>query len=102
MILKFDIWLAEVPFEDIDESKERPVLILDHVRKEVFCLRMTSKNPQTSTDFEVLRWQKAGLKKPTVINTARRLKLSDDKLILKIGSLHDDDRIILQIRHGII
>jgi hypothetical protein len=27
-VRKWEVWLAEVPFEDIDESKLRPVIIM--------------------------------------------------------------------------
>ena len=102
MISKFDIWLAEVRFAEIDGAKMRPVLILDHIRKEVFCLRMTSQNRQTSADFEIIHWKEAGLHKPTVINTAHRLRLEEDGLLSKIGTLHPDDVILLKIRHGVV
>ena len=98
---KFEIWLAQVQFSEIEGEKERPVLIIDWVKKEVFCLRMTSKLPQTADDFEIHRWQEAGLHKQTVINTAKRLKLGEDKLKTRIGKLHDDDIILLKIRHQI-
>ena len=101
MTQKFEIWLAKVQFSEIDGEKERPVLILDWIRKEVLCLRMTSKLPQTADDFEIRYWQEAGLHKQTVINTAKRLKLKEDKLITRIGKLHDDDIILLKIRHQI-
>ena len=101
MSQRFEVWLAEVKFSDIDGEKERPVLILDWAKKEVFCLRMTSKLPQTADDFEIRRWQEAGLNKQTTINTARRLQLKEDKLIKQIGKLHNDDIILLKIRHQI-
>ena len=101
MTQKFEIWLAEVRFSDIEGEKERPVLILDWVKKEVFCLRMTSKLPQTADDYEIRHWQEAGLHKQTVINTAKRLRLKEDKLKIKIGKLHNDDIILLKIRYQI-
>ena len=101
MSRRFEIWLATVRFSDIAVEKERPVLILDWEKKEVFCLRMTSKLPQTADDFEISHWKEAGLHKPTVINTTKRLKLAEDKLITQIGKLHDNDIILLKIRHQI-
>jgi len=102
MISKFDIWLAEVHYKDIEGSKKRPVLILDHIKKEVFCLKMTSQAPKAADDFEIIRWQEAGLQKPTVINTAIRLRLEEDKLLSYLGTLHGDDQILLKIRHQIL
>jgi mRNA interferase MazF len=102
MISKFDIWLAEVRYKDIEGSKKRPVLILDHIKKEVFCLKMTSQTPKTADDFEIIHWQEAGLQKPTIINTAIRLRLEEDKLIFHIGTLHNDNQILLKIRHQIL
>jgi len=102
MISRFEIWLAEVSFSEIEGYKDRPILILNHIKKEVLCLRMTSKAPQTTGDFEVTKWKEAGLQKPTVVNTTIRLKLNEDKLIKRIGVLHNDDVLLLKIRHHII
>jgi len=102
MISKYDIWLAEVRFSEIEETKVRPVLILDQIKNEVLCLRMTSKLPQTADDYEIVYWKEAGLFKQTVINTTLRLRLERNKLISRIGALHDSDRILMQIRHQVI
>ena len=102
MISRFDIWIAEVRFTDIEEKKKRPVLILDHINKEVFCLRMTSQVPKTIDDYKIIHWKESGLYKPTVINTAIRLRLEEDKMLKYIGSLHEDDQILLRIRYQIV
>jgi len=102
MISRFEIWLAVVRYTDIDDNKKRPVLILDHIKKEVFCLRMTSQVSKTADDFEINYWKEAGLHKPTVINTAVRLKLEEEKLVSYIGTLHNNDQILLKIRHQVL
>jgi len=94
----------------IGDLKRKVVCVLDQVFPEyqtvfsnVFGKTSTELllHFQTADDFEIHRWQEAGLHKQTVINTAKRLKLGEDKLKTRIGKLHDDDIILLKIRHQI-
>ena len=42
---KWDICLANVPFEDINQTKIRPVVVLDDSAVVIDCFKMTSQKP---------------------------------------------------------
>ena len=42
----WDIYIANVPFEDVPQSKLRPVIILKDFVLTADCLKMTSKPPR--------------------------------------------------------
>ena len=56
----WEIWWAYVAFEDIDDGK-------------VF------------GDYDITKWQSAGLKKPSTIRLTRQLRLEEEDLIYKMG-----------------
>lgn len=89
---KWDIYLANVPFEDIPQSKCRPVIILDDSAILVDCVKMTSKPPR-SGEYILQKWKEAGLKKETTVRISKRLALSQTSFIKHIGSLHPVDII---------
>lgn len=75
---RWEIWEADVPFEEKSGSKKRPVLIISDTEVLVLSLKMTSHEPRYKSlegEYEVMRWQEAGLKKPTVIQCSKELKL---------------------------
>lgn len=90
---RWDIWLADVMFEDLDCSKIRPVLVIDGTDCFVLSLKMTSKGPRVecSGEYQVKQWKEAGLIRPTVIRISKRISLTPDSLRKKIGVLQDMD-----------
>lgn len=52
---QWDVYLADVPFEDLPEVKLRPVIILEDSVIVVDCLKMTSQPPRRGEYvFEIL------------------------------------------------
>jgi hypothetical protein len=92
--------MADVPFEEICDSKIRPVLIIDH-QIMVFCLKMTSQKPQTKDDYQIKVLEGTGLRKNTVIRTGKMIHLPEGKLIKQIGVLHETDILVLKVLHSI-
>ena len=75
---RWEIWEANVPFEEGKGSKFRPVLILSQKEMLVLSLKMTSHEPRYKKiegEYEVYRWKEAGLEKQTVIQCSKKLKL---------------------------
>lgn len=75
---RWEIWEADVPFEDKKGHKKRPVLILSEKDMMVFSLKMTSHDARYKMlegEYEIMKWKEAGLAKPTVIQCSKRLKL---------------------------
>jgi hypothetical protein len=98
-IKPFSNWWADIPFDEIEGSKTRPVLVYDGNKVVALCMRMTSKSPKTKDDFVLTRWKDAGLARETVVNTSRKLKLNPSDLIEYIGELHPDDVKIIVYRY---
>ncbi len=94
---RWEIWLANVPFEDIPESKVRPVLILDDSAFLIDCLKMTSQAPR-SGEYLLQKWQEAGLRKPTCVRISKRLALDPSRIIKRLGTLHPTDILELTKR----
>ncbi len=83
---KWDIYIAEVPFEEIPVTKIRPVLILGDFVAAIDCLKMTSQPPR-SGEYVLKEWKEAGLHKPTTVRIAKRLSLPKGNLRKRIGRL---------------
>lgn len=91
---KWDIYLANVPFEDVQTSKIRPIVVLDDTAVMIDCLKLTSQPPRFG-EYVLQKWSEAGLNKPTTVRLSKRLSLSSTSLIKKLGSLQAID--ILEI-----
>ena len=91
---RWDIWIAKVKYEDSEEVKVRPVLIVNGMERCVLSLKITSHTPRESFDgeYQVVEWEKAGLIKPSTIRIGKRIILPEEAFIKKIGRLTDIDR----------
>ena len=94
---RYDIFLAGVPFDDVEGSKVRPVLILDERVYLISCLSITS-NTSRPEDYVIRQWKEAGLRKPSSIRILNELELEPSMLDRRIGSLQPIDIIGLQNR----
>lgn len=97
-----DIYIAEVPFDDIDKSKVRPALVVKVAQKRVNVFKITSQYDQKSSQIQKLyypikEWSQAGLNKKSYIDTHRTYNLPQEKIFSRkpIGKLTDIDRIDL-------
>ncbi len=97
---RWDIWEAIVPYEEGPGEKGRPVVILSEEEAIVFSLKMTSHAPRYDKlegEYELMKWQEAGLTKPTVVQCSKLLKLDNNAFTgKKYGRLTATDIIGLQ------
>ena len=99
MIDKYEIWQAQVKFEDIDEMKNRPVLILVQIGDQITAYKATGTDRGDSeVEYKLRNWREAGLTKPTSIRITKMLKLSESDLLYKIGKLSEEDIMRLELR----
>lgn len=87
---RWDVWAADVKFEDSPKIKSRPVLILEGKAIYVICLKMTGAEPRYG-EYKLKDWEYAGLKKPTTIRIKKVLHLYPRDLKYKIGELSPFD-----------
>lgn len=97
-----DIYIADVPFDDIDKSKVRPALVVKISQNRVNVFKITSKYKNKSNVIKQLyypikEWKSAGLSKPSYVDTHRTYNLPQEKIFAKkpLGKLSDIDRIQL-------
>lgn len=94
---KWEIYWAEVQFEDVPQSKKRPVLILDDQGVLVLGLKLTSHKPRDG-EYGLKKWKESGLTKPTTVRVSKKLRLSQTDIKGKIGKLHPVDIAKLQTK----
>lgn len=90
---KWEVWWARVKFEDSEEVKKRPVIIYDNKVTYIVSFKVTSHEVRKNFkgEYEIIKWQKAGLAKPSVVRLSRMLKMQKSDFIEKIGDLDDID-----------
>ena len=92
---KWDICIADVPFEDLPESKVRPVLVLEKEAAVIKGLKMTGQQARPG-EYKLVKWKEAGLKKPTVVRVEKKLQLPKQNIRKKIGHLLPVDIVGVQ------
>lgn len=98
---QWEIWEADVPFEDTKDSKKRPVLILSDETVAVLSVKMTSHAPRYKTlpgEYEIVKWKESGLLRPTVIQCSKVIRLPKEKMRSKnFGKLQASDILGMKV-----
>ena len=94
-----DIYIANVPFDDNNNSKIRPALVI-HIGSKITVFKITSKYSEKSVQirqfyYPIKLWQEAGLKVQSYVDTHRTYTLSRNKVFSQkpIGKLTDIDSV---------
>lgn len=95
---KYDIWLAKVFFEDSEDYKERPVLILNNTVVLISAYKITSKGKTGAIQSPIKQWKEAGLDKESYIVYEKALRLERTMLIRKLGRLQIADIYALEMK----
>lgn len=101
---QWEIWYADFPFEDKDESKKRPVIVLNIEGSHpvvLLSIKVTSHEVRKNDKYDTLiqKWQEAGLKQPSVARISKTIQLSEDKFTEKIGDLQQEDIVNISKRY---
>lgn len=88
----WDIWWADVKFEDSDEVKRRPVIILETGAVFALSAKVTSHEARNQWgEYEIVKWQTAGLQKPSTVRLTQLFEIDYKAFKSKIGRLHAYD-----------
>ncbi len=88
----WELWWAQVRFEDTNEIKRRPVLVLEGSGIYVIAAKATSHAArQQWGEYELLYWRSAGLPKETTVRLTQLIRLERSTLDRRIGMLHPID-----------
>lgn len=101
--MKFgELWWVDYPFEDVNGSKVRPALVIitKNDDEEIGCTKVTGTlERKRGNDFIIKEWQKANLKKESLVELRKRKLIHKDKFKTKIGNLDRSD--LLQLIRGL-
>ena len=94
---KWHIWMAKVGYEDSDEFKERPVLIMNNVAYMISAFKMTGTDRGDNfPEHRIRDWKGAGLKKETSVRLDKLLKLDKTVLTTYVGKLSIGDIFLIE------
>lgn len=90
---RWEVWLANVKFEDSNEVKTRPVIVTENKNVYVLCYKVTGQPPKTylQGEYEIVEWKAAGLDTLSTVRLSQQIKLLPDKFIRKLGNLKTKD-----------
>ncbi len=87
----WEIWYAFFAYEDDPtQGKERPVLVIPNGNF-IRALKITSSNPRTVYDYQIINYHQAGLSTASVVRLDKELPLFESDLINRKGRLHPVD-----------
>lgn len=95
---KYDLYYAEFPFDDTEESKVRPVLILNDSVCFAVVFKISSKGKTARIQYRIKDWKGAGLQMESFIYINQSYRLEKAKFKEKIGTLQLEDRFALENR----
>ncbi|MCL2188904.1 MAG: type II toxin-antitoxin system PemK/MazF family toxin [Defluviitaleaceae bacterium] len=93
---KWEVWLANVRFEDSSDVVKRPVLIVNNEKGCIISLKMTSHAVRNDSDYLLKHWKRAGLAKETVVRTSKILQLITSDFVHRIGRISEYDIVQIQ------
>jgi mRNA-degrading endonuclease toxin of MazEF toxin-antitoxin module len=86
-----EVWWTQFPFEEIEESKRRPAIVIDDDTIAILALMVTSKDKNDPYCIKIDEWQKAGLKKESWARIDRIVRMDEWRMEKKIGDLSESD-----------
>lgn len=96
---KWEVWFADVQFDDGTKSKKRPVVVIDDKIAYLLCYKVTGQEPKPyRKEYELQNWQEAGLDTNSTVILDNHIKLSIDKFIHKIGKLSVKDFVAIKVK----
>ena len=100
-IKEWEIWWADVMFEDSSEHKRRPVLVLNDCEGLLIeTVKITSHPKRDVFDVEINEWKSCGLSKSSTVRLDKVVVLNRNKFISKIGDLSARDKIQIRLVLG--
>lgn len=99
MYNKGEVWFVEFPLEeDISQTINRPVIVLDENTLGVLSVKITKHMPRQEDPYDtpILYWKEANLKLASTARVSKVYLLSKENFIFKIGDLHQEDLVRIE------
>jgi len=94
----WEIWLANVTYEDKPIKTKRPVLVVPADVHVFLMVKMTKAEPRDEYEHRIAEWRLSGLLMETTIRTGKLLRLTDTDMVHKLGDLHPVDVVAFQTK----
>lgn len=90
---KYKIFLAKVGYENSNDSKVRPILVLKKIGNTIIARSITTKEPRNNYpgEYRVKDIKTAGLPKPSVIRMSKHLFVNSSDVYRQLGELSIED-----------
>ncbi|MGN0363518.1 MAG: type II toxin-antitoxin system PemK/MazF family toxin [Bilifractor sp.] len=85
------MWWVQFPFEETNDSKHRPAIVIDDHTLAVLAMYVTSKSKEWPYSIEIQDWKEAGLHKKSWTRIDRTIEIEAVAIDEKIGKLTDRD-----------
>lgn len=86
-----EVWWTQFPFEDSDEDKRRPAIVIDDNTIAVLAMMVTSKAKSNPFCVKIDDWKDAGLKLESWARIDRIINMDEWRMNRKIGNLSERD-----------
>lgn len=86
-----EVWWTQFPFEEIEESKRRPAIVIDEKTIVVLAIMVTSRNKSIPYSIKIDDWEKAGLTRESWARIDRIVRMDEWRMEKKIGDLSERD-----------
>lgn len=95
----WDIWWAQVKYEECDTEKRRPVILLEDGSAFVLGLYVTSQSPRPGyNDYPLADWKEEGLPAQSTVRIEKKLRIPAEKMDSKIGRISQRDKLLLALK----
>ena len=89
---KFDIYMADIKFEDTDNAKTRPSIILQESPENIIVIKVTSQKHTKVPQYELQDWVQEGLWKKSYVDLNKVYKIKKDNIKQILGRLTEVDK----------
>ena len=86
-----EVWWTQFPFEDSDEDKHRPAIVIDDNTIAVLAMMVTSKEKNNPFCVKIDDWKDAGFKIESWARIDRIINMDEWRMDRKIGNLSEGD-----------
>lgn len=104
-----EIWLAKVYFEETNQAKIRPVIVVDYLNDSmdilIISLKVTSQGARDiygkkgenevgladASEVPLIEWQDENLLKPSIVRTSKVLLMPQSFFLRKLGNVSEKD-----------
>ena len=93
-----DVWWVHFPYDEKDQEKYRPAIIIDDETIAILAIYVTSQNKENPFSIYIEDWKSAGLKRASWARIDRIISINEWYMGQKSGKLSERDKIkILQL-----